>query len=336
MYAGFLVRTGCVWFAKRQLRKRGTIITLAFHRVLTEDSFSRTGSLPGILMKEKTFQDLLAHVKQHYKPVALENAIPGNQSTKINVVFTFDDGWRDNYTIAFPIARAYGIPFTIFVCPGVLGQSEPFWPEQACSLMHTLGKDAHEISATVEGLKRLPSSERDRYFSSLREQALRAGTLPQPSIEDQVLSSGEILEMHRAGVSFGSHTQTHQILTSLPMDVVERELAKSKSAVEELLGQPCTMLAYPNGDWSREVRDLAYDVGFRVAVTTQRGGWTKECNKLAVPRSYMCEAGVAGLNGRFSAVMFEYKAFWLAWRAMRGSRNSPVWLLQSRQRAAQS
>jgi peptidoglycan/xylan/chitin deacetylase (PgdA/CDA1 family) len=321
MYAGFLVQIGCVWFAKRQLRKRGTVITLAFHRVLSAHSFSRTNSLPGILMKEETFRDLLAHIKQHYQPVALENAIPGQQSEKINVVFTFDDGWRDNYTIVFPIARAYDIPFTIFVCPGVSGQTEPFWPEQACSLLRALGTNDREISATVEALKGLPRGERDRYLSSLREQALQAGMAPHPSTEDQVLSSGEILEMHRGGVSFGSHTQTHQILISLPMNLVEGELRQSKSAIEVLLGQPCTTLAYPNGDWSPEVRDLARHLGFRVGVTTQRGGWTKTCDRLAVPRSYMCEAGVAGLNGRFSAVMFEYKAFWLAWRAMRKLRS---------------
>ena len=307
-----------MWFVKRELRKTGAIITLAFHRVLSEESFERTNSLPGILMKERTFRELVTHVRRHFEPVALTEAIPGNPSDKLNVVFTFDDGWRDNYTVVFPIARAYDVPFTVFVCPGVFGKREPFWPEQTCSLLQALGKnDPNEISATVEQLKHLPISEREQYLSNLREKALQRQALPQPSNDDQVLSPGEILEMHRAGVSFGSHTHTHQILTSIPTELVDSELRQSKSAIEELLGQPCTTLAYPNGDWSREVKQLASTLGFRVAVTTQRGAWTRTSDDLAVPRSYMCEAGVTGLNGRFSAAMFEYKAFWLAWRAMR-------------------
>jgi len=318
LYAGFLVRTGCVWFVKRQLRKRGAIITLAFHRVLREESFERTSSLPGILMKERTFRELVTYVRRHYEPVALAEAIPGNPSEKLNVVFTFDDGWRDNYTVVFPIARAYGLPFTIFVCPGVFGQRAPFWPEQTCSLLRALGKDdRNEISGTVEQLKHLPISERERYLSNLREKGIQRQAPPQRSSDDQVLSSGEILEMNRAGVSFGSHTQTHQILTSIPTDLVESELRQSKSAIEGLLGQPCTALAYPNGNWSGEIKNLVGTLGYRVAVTTQRGAWTRSSDDLAVPRSYMCEAGVTGLNGRFSAAMFECKAFWLAWRAMR-------------------
>ncbi|MGB9073632.1 MAG: polysaccharide deacetylase family protein [Terriglobales bacterium] len=307
-----------MWWAKREVRKRGGIITLAFHRVLDDDSFATTNSLPGILVRERTFRDLVAYVMRNFEPVGLDDAMPGTRSQKIKVVFTFDDGWRDNYTIVFPIARASGLPFTVFICPGVSGQTAPFWPERACSFLRVLqtGDGNSAIPATIEELKHFPTDERERYLASLREQAIQRHALPQPLIGDQVLSSAEIIEMDKAGVGFGSHTHTHQILTSVPSDLAEAELRQSKSAIEELLGRPCTSLAYPNGDWSSETKSMAAKVKFTRAVTLDRGAWTSASDNLAIPRSYMCETTVTGFRGRFSPLLFEYVAFWLAWRAM--------------------
>jgi len=334
-YVSVLAWTGCLWWAKRQLRRSGAVITLAFHRVLDESSFAKTNSLQGILVKEQTFRELVAHVTRHFQPIALEDAIPGKPSQKIKVAFTFDDGWRDNYTVALPIARASGLPFTVFVCPGLSGRIEPFWPEHAYSLLRALRKEQNdsEIVAMIEGLKHLPSEERERYLASLREEAILHQVMPQPSGEDRVLSSAEIVEMAKSGVSFGSHTHTHQILTTISMESVELELAQSKLAIEKLLGRPCTTLAYPNGDWSPEIAHIAGRVGFRTAVTTQRGAWTQASDTLAIPRSYVCEAGVTGLHGGFSPAMLEYKVFWLAWRAMKRPNNSIAWMLSRRSEA---
>ena len=322
-YVNFLAWTGCLWWAKRQLHKRGAVITLAFHRVLDDVAFTRTNSLPGILVRERTFRDLVAYVKRHFEPIRLDDAAPGISSQKTKVIFTFDDGWRDNYTVVFPIARAYGLPFTVFICPGVLGQLGPFWPERACCLLRALQPSAgrDRIAETIEKLKQLPANDRTRYLAGLQEQVLRRHAVTQPAMDDQLLSRFEILEMSKAGVSFGSHTHTHQILTRIPAELAETELRESKLAIEELLGHSCTSLAYPNGDWSDDIKCLAGNLGFRTAVTTNRGAWTPASDNLTIPRSYMCETSVTGLRGRFSPTMFEYVAFWRAWRATREFRS---------------
>jgi peptidoglycan/xylan/chitin deacetylase (PgdA/CDA1 family) len=57
-----------------------------------------------------TASGLVEHFREH-------EAFPPHAIT-----LTFDDGWKDNYTNAFPVLRELGIPATIFLVPSCIGQ----------------------------------------------------------------------------------------------------------------------------------------------------------------------------------------------------------------------
>jgi len=80
-----------LWWATRQLRRRGAVIVLTFHRVLNDAEFQRTCSLPGIVMRLRTFEDLAGYVAGRYKAVDFAQAIEA-PTRKMRVMFTFDDG----------------------------------------------------------------------------------------------------------------------------------------------------------------------------------------------------------------------------------------------------
>ncbi len=126
--------------------------------------------------------------------------------------------------------------------------------------------------------------------------------------------------MDAAGVRFGCHTQTHQILTAVPLQDARREIRDGQRALESVLHRPCRLFAYPNGNYSWATRRVLAEEGFTAAFTTQCGAWTPGADPLAVPRVNVSEANVAGLSGRFSPVMFQYTVFWKTWRAMRAER----------------
>jgi hypothetical protein len=43
------------------------------------------------------------------------------------VCLTFDDGFADTYTSAFPICREYGVPMTVYLVSGVIRRDFPMW-----------------------------------------------------------------------------------------------------------------------------------------------------------------------------------------------------------------
>lgn len=84
--------------------------------------------------------------------------------------------------------------------------------------------------------------------------------------QESLLSGDEILQLHRAGMRFGSHTRSHRRLGSLTEAEAERELSHSRRELESLLGEPVRSLAYPFSNQNAHVRALARRAGYTVAV----------------------------------------------------------------------
>jgi peptidoglycan/xylan/chitin deacetylase (PgdA/CDA1 family) len=309
VWAGLLGATGCLEFVKRRFCTEGAIVVLTFHRVLRPDQRRVSNSGSGMAVDERTFAELTAYIAQAYRPTALECASPRELSDRVRVVLTFDDGWVDNATVVFPIVARHAVPITIFVCPAVVGKTAPFWPERVAALMKMRHDRADEskISAVVEQLKGLSPIAREQFITKLSEGCAHS---PELHSIDATMSWLQITALHCAGVSFGSHTSTHQILTRVPAEVARWEVSNSKQEIETALRSACGVLAYPNGNCSPEVRSIVAQAGFRRAVVTKRAAWTADSDPLAIPRLTVYQDEIVGPSGRFSPHLFEYMAFW--------------------------
>jgi len=321
-----LYLSGALWWAKRQLRRRGAIVVLTFHRVLEDECFAQTHSLPNIVVRKSTFGRLVHYVAAHYETVDVRRAAPGQASDRLRMAFTFDDGWRDNFENALPELAAHGLPATVFLCTGLMGRNTPFWPEQVHgtlfdSLRRSYGKRAGRlVEALIEGLKYGSAEARASHLDLLLQQT--NGAPAQFYDRDSTLSWDQIAEMRRQGIAFGSHTHTHQILTSVRLDDAKGESCTSKAALEAQLQESCDAFAYPNGNWSPEIRDLVAECGYRLAFTTDRQAWLPGTDRLAIPRSNVQEEDLIGLTGRFSAAMFDYATFWKVWQTLRRAQEA--------------
>lgn len=83
----------------------------------------------------------------------------------------------------------------------------------------------------------------------------------------RTLDLDQLLEMQDAGMTTGSHSFSHRVLTAMPPDEIESDLRQSRELLEDLLGRPVPFLAYPRGFHDEAVRSAAARAGYRNSFT---------------------------------------------------------------------
>jgi peptidoglycan/xylan/chitin deacetylase (PgdA/CDA1 family) len=92
--------------------------------------------------------------------------------------------------------------------------------------------------------------------------------------ENRFLSWQEIKELAQNNFTIGSHTMTHPRLRNLNSISIERELSDSKKIIEDRLGLPVDLLAYPYGETNELIQDIACKVGYHAACGVNEGHLT--------------------------------------------------------------
>jgi peptidoglycan/xylan/chitin deacetylase (PgdA/CDA1 family) len=304
--------SGALRFVRRRLRARGSVVVLTLHRVLSDVEFHGSSSLPGILVRQPTFDQFLAWASRNCDIIDLEHGAPDWDSapSRPRIALTFDDGWLDNYEIAQPIAARHGASMTVFICPGLMDRRFPFWPERVSHMIRAQPNGTVGLAETIERLKLLHPDEREKYIELLERTAGDSVEKVDAEPTNQTMTWDEIRELRELGVRFGSHTVNHTILTQVPINTVSLELRESRIEIEKNLTGSCDLFAYPNGNWNPEVRKAVSDAGFRLAFTTRPGVWSPTSDSLLIPRVNLSENHLVGPNRNFSSAVFEYVAFW--------------------------
>jgi len=88
------------------------------------------------------------------------------------------------------------------------------------------------------------------------------------------LTWGQLRDLRRMGWTIGAHSHTHQILRGLPATELKLEIAEPKTVLEEELGEPVTLFAYPNGqrpDFDERTVEFLRTCGYVAACSTLWG-----------------------------------------------------------------
>jgi peptidoglycan/xylan/chitin deacetylase (PgdA/CDA1 family) len=101
----------------------------------------------------------------------------------------------------------------------------------------------------------------------------------------RIVTADELRDLAKAGVEIGGHSVTHADLSALSYEGALEELAQGKRELEEVLGEPVEVAAYPYGRANEETVRAAREAGFHSACgASARGSWS---DPLFLPRQDM-------------------------------------------------
>ena len=204
---------------------------------------------------------------------------------------TFDDGFLNNRTTAYPVLRDLDLPATIFVVTGKLGTQEVLWPDRLYLAVRdtqasvvdagafglgSLQLDEPEqragaIDALLRVLKTLPAAEKDAQLARLLDE-LDASDAPEPGPFALMDWSDVETLAADARITFGAHTTRHDLLSRLPDAEVASEIRSSHADVVRRLEVEPHVFAYPNGraiDFDERAKRVLRELGVPWALSTR-------------------------------------------------------------------
>lgn len=290
-------------------------LILMYHRIIQNKEIE-PGIQEGMYVQSETFKMHICYLKKYFKIIPLSEIYyqyKNKSFIKNNpiCVLTFDDGWYDFYKFAYPILVAQGIPATVFLPTKYIGTGNRFWTDQVSNIFlqknnqkysknkksiskNTIikklasleGQTNYKIESAISILKKYRVDEVSNILSELKN----IWCIDEVLSERAFLNWKEVSEMAESSlITFGSHTNNHNILTYLNNEEIYEEMMESKNWLlsEGIVNDSFIPFCYPNGNYDDRVIKIVEEVGYSVAVTTDRG-W----NNANTPRFTLKRVGI--------------------------------------------
>ncbi len=218
-------------------------------------------------------------------PAAIGDLDRASRSNLRFAMITFDDGYLDNYELAFPVLRSHSAPGVFFITTGFVGDRRLAWWDEISWMIRSSKRseislpgffeDAQPttedlVAITIQRILRtcyqLDSDRTESFLNQIAE-ATGTGRAATDLAANVWMTWDHVREMHAAGMSMGAHTVTHPILSRLSPDEQNFEICESRLRIEEQIGEPVTAFSYPVG------RRDAFEDTTREALTRNGFDW---------------------------------------------------------------
>lgn len=286
-------------------RGKGQILML--HRVLPSTQKQRIWSNSFLEITPEFLENIILYYKNlNYNFLSLSEFYKLNKSSELPtkfVIFTFDDGYKDNLNYAFPILSKHNIPFTIYITTDFADQKAKLWwyaletkllDSESLSFSFLNNdyffeyKTINERNNTFEKIHQIIKTTSDNNIDNLLSSIFSKKELTQPL--ENVLNWEDIIFLAKQqNVSIGAHTLSHRPLISLSKKESYREIKNSIDLIENKINKPVEHFALPYGGTdSYSKREICFlqKLEIKTNTTTISKNLTKKSlgNLLELPR----------------------------------------------------
>ncbi|WP_063799708.1 polysaccharide deacetylase family protein [Bradyrhizobium jicamae] len=221
-----------------------------------------------------------------------------NDRSRRYAVLTFDDGYRDNVSVALPILERNNAPFMMYVPTAALTRTMQSWWLGLRELFRSreaVTIDAMGVRFRCPDLrsKQVALGKVDEWVHQDYGRAAALATtfenagISMSSLNDRYFLDARALQSlaRHPLASIGGHTTSHQALANLDAAAARTELVDNRNYLEDLLQMPVRHLAYPYGSCGLREGHLANEAGYVSAVTTRHGQLSDDrIDRFALPR----------------------------------------------------
>lgn len=285
-----LCRVGVDHFVRR--RGGNHLLIVGYHGVVRDEDDAIKSWL---MLPAGQFEKQIEYLKTHYDVIPMSEAAirirehrPFERPT---ACITFDDGYKNNQTVAGPILERHQVPATIYLATGFIGSSKIHWTirlERALATSSVPYLDLSDIGLRTYSLQNLRSQTFVRLVSRLyrlpyeQQQEVVHRTLDrlgERENEDyaafQMLTWNDARQFEQNNlIEFGGHTIHHQTVRPLDDDQLEEEVGGSIEEVARQVRHVTNTFAYPNGtpnDFDERAEEVLKRHGIIAALSTIDG-----------------------------------------------------------------
>lgn len=260
-------------FRQKLNGRKGEVQVLCFHGVCKDDQ----AYINARFLKESHCNTLLKDLKKHFNIISLEELIQNDLNPdKLNVLLTFDDGYKNNQDLLLPILHSLDIPATIFVNKKV---KLPNWAD----LLDLLNANSISISSLENEfpiLKGNSNATIKNWIISQEKATIQSITasfykLATPILEKnkifwETMSIDELKEIDQSNlISLANHGANHQSYLNISSDEMTQDFRECLAFLEDIGSQYSTVFAYPYGKCNSETIKVVRESGATIQFSTK-------------------------------------------------------------------
>lgn len=284
------------------------LIIFNYHRIYTQPLLTQYNE--GVFAhSEDVFLAQMEWIKNNFN-ILNENELINILDGKVlltgrNAMITFDDGYIDNYELAFPILQHLKIPATFFIaCNQIEGTTQPWWDQVSYLLKTTknskiffnglefhIRKNSLLVEDTINDVLRIFKNSPVIDIHELLISLVSSCETPLPEqacLNKQFMNWSQIKEVSTKNISIGSHTMNHNTLANLSVEEQRTELVQSKNVLEAKIDKTICSVAYPVGGptaFSKVTTKVAKDAGYKIGYTFINGYYqNSDINRFEIKR----------------------------------------------------
>jgi peptidoglycan/xylan/chitin deacetylase (PgdA/CDA1 family) len=208
-------------------------------------------------------------------------------------MITFDDGYIDNYTLAYPILKEEDVPAIFFIPTKAIIDRQLGWWDILSYILKVSPFETIEFDDQIFHIKTHYSQAKYYFLQKFKLEpfdqtkqlleklsSLCQVKMPETGLQDSELMTWEqISEVSKKNITIGSHTHNHHVLSTLDKEIQLKEVKSSKDLIEKKIGNKVNSISYPVGGYqhfSAESQRIVKGCGYRLAFSFNTGinSWT--------------------------------------------------------------